>query len=129
MRHLPRYIAVAFSSFLVDYFLFVFFSYFIFEHYLYAHVTARLGSGCFNFFANRMFVFRSKEATFPELLRYCGAFVFSMYLSGFFLYLLVDAASLPTVSAKPCAELAVFILNFFILQKVVFSRLTVRSTD
>lgn len=129
MKYLPRYIAVAFFSFLVDYFLFVLFSYFLFRHYLYAHATARIGSGVFNFFANRKLVFRSQEATLPELLRYCGAFVFSMYMSGFFLYILVDSISLPTVSAKPCAELAVFILNFFILKKVVFSRLAVRGPN
>lgn len=115
-----RYTTVAFSSFLVDYSIFLAFAYFLHIHYIYAHGVARVCSGVLNFLANRHFVFKSRGTTVQELLRYIGTVVFSLNMTGLLLYLLVDVFAFSKAIAKPSAELMLFIVNFAILNKLVF---------
>jgi putative flippase GtrA len=117
-----RYTVVAFSSFVLDYTLFLALAYTLQIHYLYAHTAARICSGCCNFFANRHLVFKSEKNAGPEVLRYCATVVFSLSLSALLLYLFVDRLGVSQAIAKPVAEFVLFLLNFIVLNKLVFKR-------
>lgn len=115
-----RYAAVAFTSFLLDYSLFLVLAYTLNIHYIEAHAAARICSGVYNFFANRRLVFKSSGKTIPQVLRYCGTVAFSLSLSVLLLYFLVDQLGISKAVAKPFAEFMLFLLNFIILNKLVF---------
>jgi glycosyltransferase involved in cell wall biosynthesis len=117
---LSKYTGVAIASFLLDYFVFLLLSYLFGVYYILSHVISRICSGTFNFFSNRYLVFQSRAKKLPEGLRYIAAVVFSLSITAILLYCLVDIIGTSRALAKPAAEFAMFLVNFFILNKFVF---------
>lgn len=115
-----KYTIVSFTSFLVDYGIFLTLSYILDLYYIYAHVVSRIISGAFNFFSNKHFVFRSKKTTLKEMLKYILAVLFSLSVTGVLLYCLVDIFGFSRFFAKPLVESAMFLINFLVLKRFVF---------
>jgi glycosyltransferase involved in cell wall biosynthesis len=118
---LSKYTLIALLSFLMDYFVFLLLSYLAGVYYLGAHVLARVCSGTFNFFANKHLVFQSKSNKTAEAVRYMGASLFSLAMTGVMLYSLVSIAGFSRALAKPIAEFSMFLANYMVLNKFVFS--------
>jgi len=117
---LSKYTGVAIASFLLDYTVFLLLSYLFGVYYIFSHVISRICSGTFNFFSNRYLVFKSRSKKLPEGLRYIGAVLFSLSFTAILLYCLVDILGASRALAKPAAESAMFLVNFFILNRFVF---------
>ena len=117
-----KYTGVAISSFLLDYSIFMVLIYLLGFYYIFAHIVSRICSGTFNFFANRHIVFKSKSRKLQEGFRYIAAVVFSLLSTAVLLYCFVDLIGFPKAIAKPAAECAMFLVNFVILNKFVFTR-------
>ncbi len=115
-----RYAVVSFTSFLVDYGIFLALSYIFDVYYIYAHVVSRIISAAFNFLSNKHFVFRSKKATLKEMLKYVLAVLFSLSVTGALLYCLVGIFGFSRFFAKPLVEFAMFFINFLVLKRFVF---------
>jgi glycosyltransferase involved in cell wall biosynthesis len=117
-----KYTGVAFTSFLLDYSIFMALSYLLGIYYLFAHIVSRTCSGTFNFFANKHIVFKSESKKLQEGIRYITAVLFSLLTTALLLYCFVDLIGFPKAIAKPVAEFTMFIVNFVILNKFVFTR-------
>jgi putative flippase GtrA len=117
-----KYTGIAFTSFLLDYSIFMALSYILGIYYLFAHIVSRTCSGTFNFFANKHIVFKSKSRKLQEGIRYITAVLFSLLSTALLLYCFVDLIGFPKAIAKPFAEFTMFVLNFVILNKFVFNR-------
>ncbi len=118
---LSKYTGVAFTSFLIDYSVFLSLSYLFGIYYLVSHLIARMCSGTFNFFSNRYLVFRSRGKKLREGLRYIGAVLFSMSTTAALLYCFVDLLHISRALAKPAAEFTMFLFNFVVMNKFVFN--------
>lgn len=118
---LTKYAGVAFASFLVDYTVFLLLSYALGIYYLISHAVARICSGTFNFFSNKRLVFKSRGKKLGEGLRYTGAVLFSLSTTAALLYCFVDLLQISRALAKPIAEFTMFLVNFLVLNKFVFS--------
>lgn len=116
-----KYVLVGLASFGIDYSIFLTTTNIFDVHYLYAHTIARFFSAFFNFFCNKNIVFKTKKNTFYELQKYITTVFFSYLLSGVLLYFLVDMSGISKELAKPLSELSMFIINFIILNFLVFS--------
>lgn len=117
---LSKYTGVAIASFLLDYTVFLLLSYLFGVYYLLSHVISRICSGTFNFFSNRHLVFKSRSKKLPEGLKYIAAVIFSLSNTAILLYCLVDIIGASRALAKPAAEFTMFLINFIILNKLVF---------
>ena len=118
---LSKYTGVAFTSFLIDYTVFLSLSYIFGIYYLVSHLIARMCSGTFNFFSNRYLVFKSRGKKLGEGLRYIGAVLFSLSTTAALLYCFVDLLHISRALAKPGAELTMFLFNFAVMNKFVFN--------
>ena len=117
-----KYTGVAFTSFLLDYSIFMVLSYLLGIYYIFAHILSRTCSGTFNFLANKHIVFKSKSKKLREGIRYISAVLFSLLATSLLLYFFVDLIGFPKAIAKPVAECTMFLVNFMILNKFVFNR-------
>jgi glycosyltransferase involved in cell wall biosynthesis len=115
-----RYTIVSFTSFLLDYGIFLALSYIFDVYYIYAHVMSRTISAAFNFLSNKHFVFRSKKSTLHEIPKYVLAVLFSLSVTSVLLYCLVDIFSFPRFVAKPLIESVMFLINFLVQKRFVF---------
>jgi dolichol-phosphate mannosyltransferase len=116
-----KYTGVAFTSFLLDYSIFMVLSYLLGVYYIFAHIVSRTCSGTFNFLANKHIVFKSKSKKLQEGIRYIAAVLFSLLATALLLYCFVDLIGFPKAIAKPVAECTMFLANFMILNRFVFN--------
>lgn len=116
-----KYALVSVASLGLDYFLFVGFLFWPGLPYLWANILARIISAVFNFMAHKEYSFQSKGRAYTRALQYLFAAVLSLSLSSIFLYLAVDRLQVSEFLAKPLVDVIVFILNFLILSRIVFS--------
>ena len=82
-------------------------------------ITARLVSSCINYMLNYKFVFRSNNFV-SSLIRYyvlAGGILIANYC---LLYLLNLKIGIPLFLAKLITEMILFVINYFVQQKVVF---------
>lgn len=117
-----KYTSVGFTSFLIDYALFLMLTYFFGIYFLTAHIISRICSGTFNFIANKNFVFRHKQSVFISFIKYLVAVFISLSLSSALLYLLVDVFLIESAAAKLVAEASTFLLNYYVLKHFVFKK-------
>ena len=76
-----------------------------------------------NFHINRLWVFKKREGLLAELGGYYALALVSFSLKTFVLLeLFVRVAGLPTIIAKPIAEVVMFVFNFFVQKKVIFRK-------
>ena len=116
-----KYVSVAFVSFLIDYLIFLVLTYAFGIYFLYAHLSSRIFSGTLNFLLNKHLVFKSDKSHGKQAVKYLFAVMLALIATSSILYALVEVSGLTRALAKPIAELLVFILNFFVLRKIVFS--------
>lgn len=126
--HILKYIFSSVVAFLVDYVLIM-----LFENILggifpnlsmeIAALPAWIVSSATNFTINRSFVFRSRAPLLTALGEYyglaLGVFLLKTYV---LLELLTRVLSIPLGLAKPIAEVAFFIMNYFIQKKLIFKK-------
>lgn len=121
IREFTIYILVALSSFVIDYGLFLVFIHFLGLYYIVAHVLARIISSVYNFLSNKHLVFRSSGSLSWEMLAYLAAVLWTLIFSAGLLFVLKESFFLREELAKPCADLIAFVVNYFILKKLVFN--------
>lgn len=117
-----KYAVVTFTSFLLDYSIFMALSYLLGIYYLFAHIVSRTCSGTFNFFVNKHIVFESNSKKFQEGIRYITAVLFALLATALLLYCFVDLIGFPKAIAKPVAEFTMVLINFMSLNKIIFNR-------
>ena len=121
LRPLGKYMGVGLASFGLDYTLFLLLIHALGkEHYIVAHAIARLCSAIMNFYANKRLIFRSRNRITHEAAKYVAAVAMSMLAVAAMLFALVEAGFWEEL-AKPLAEVTVFLFNFLVLKKVVFT--------
>lgn len=76
-----------------------------------------------NFHINRLWVFKSNKSVLAEMGGYYSLALVSFSLRTFVLMeLFVRVMKLPTWIAKPIAEVAIFVVNYFIQKKIIFKK-------
>ena len=127
LARLVRYALVSIGSFLVDYLLFVVLSYVAGVPYLAANVAARVVSAIANFAGHKVFSFRSAGRTLPKATRYVLAVAFALSVASFLLYVAVEHLAIGSLIAKPLVDALVFLMNFAVLSRFVFTRRRARD--
>ena len=122
-----KYGAVSIASFAVDYLAFIALTYALELPYLLSNVLARCLSTVFNFSGHRRFSFRSRGRLGGQAMRYALAVVTALAMATALLYLCVAGLGIPKYLAKPMVDAAVFLMNFLILSRLVFSERDARS--
>ena len=115
-----KYSGVGFLSFLIDYSIFIILTGLFGVYFLYAHITSRIFSGGFNFFANKKYVFNHKESVKAAFIKYLLAVLLSLSISSTLLILFVDLFAIKPSIAKLMAEASTFLINYFVLKHFVF---------
>lgn len=114
---LPRYAAVGLLVFAID-----FATYWLLVSseawFLHAHMIARLVGGAACFLLHRLITFRRRTAqgVAGQAFRYGVLYGAAFVLSGFFVYALVEGASLGPVFGKLGAELLTFLANYSVMK-------------
>lgn len=116
-----KYGAVSIASFAVDYLAFIALTYALELPYLLSNVLARCLSTVFNFSGHRRFSFRSRGRLGGQAMRYALAVVTALTMATMLLYLCVAGLGIPKYLAKPLVDAAVFLMNFLVLSRLVFS--------
>ena len=88
--------------------------------YIYAATAiARISSGCFNFFSNRKWSFKSKKNIQFQILKYISLFITQMCVSGF----LVNTLSILPINVtiiKIFVDSCIFIVNYIIERRYIY---------
>ena len=83
-----------------------------------------------NFTVNRKFVFNSTVPLGKSLIEYYslagGVFVVKTYV---FIEIMTRILSIPLAIAKPCAEVILFVINYFIQKKLIFNKKKKKSNQ
>lgn len=116
-----KYGAVSIASFCIDYLAFIALTYVLEIPYLASNVLARFVSTVFNFSGHRLFSFKSQARLTMQAAHYALAVVTALALATALLYLCVDGLGAPKYLAKPAVDAAVFVMNFLVLSRLVFS--------
>lgn len=122
---LIKFAVSSISSFVIDIILFALFSYLLRElppetRLLAATVVARVCSSLFNFFLNKVVVFRSRESTPMAMVKYFFLSVAQLLCSYGGVYVLSVLLPLPEVPAKIIMDFGLFFASYFIQRKWVF---------
>lgn len=123
-----RYFLSSFFSFLIDLSLFTVILSFLkdtnFQTITIASYSARFISSLFNYFINRVFVFKNDTSnTVYSLIKYYGLVVIQIFLSSFMVSFIHPyfLSTSPTL-LKVMIDLLLFLLSFYIQKKWVFKR-------
>lgn len=116
-----KYGAVSIASFCIDYLAFIALTYVLEIPYLASNALARFVSTVFNFSGHRLYSFKSQARLTMQAARYALAVATALALATALLYLCVDGLGAPKYLAKPAVDAAVFVMNFLVLSRLVFS--------
>ena len=116
-----KYGAISIASFFIDYTMFIALSYVLEIPYLASNVLARFVSTVFNFSGHRLYSFKSQARLTTQAMRYALAVVAALILATALLYLCVDGLGIAKYLAKPMVDAMVFVTNFLVLSRLVFS--------
>ncbi len=114
-----KYIASSLSASLLDFIIFVIATG-VGAGLEIAMTVSRAGSATFNFTVNRNLVFKSKSNIFATALKYLLLVVISGVLSYYIILFLNQYISV--YLAKVAAETLVFVVNYYVQKRAVFSR-------
>ena len=120
MKLFVNYGAVSLASFLLDYLLFILLLWWPGMPYLQANMAARVLSAIFNFVAHKEYSFTSKGGFPRKAIKYITAVLFTLLLATILLYVAVDDMKISEYIAKPLVDIVVFVLNFFVMSRLVF---------
>ena len=127
---LLKFSASSFSSFLLDYGLFVLLAGLL-PHgaagAAVANVSARLISAAYNYTINCRFVFREKQ-TFRTAADYFALAALILLLNSVFLQLFLTVLHIPLYPAKALTECTLFAISWLIQRTVIFKNGTARLT-
>lgn len=127
---LLKFSASSFSSFLLDYGLFVLLAGLL-PHgaagAAVANVSARLISAAYNYTINCRFVFREKQ-TFRTAADYFALAALILLLNSVFLQLFLSVLHIPLYPAKALTECTLFAISWLIQRTVIFKNGTARLT-
>ena len=88
-----------------------------------ANIISWLCSVLFAFFANRIFVFKSKNKNqWRELLLFFNSRIFTLFIDMFLMIVLVTIFSLNDKISKLIVQIIVIILNYILSKKMVFKK-------
>lgn len=88
-----------------------------------ANICARIVSASFNFTVNRRVVFKGDEETLPAILKYVALAACVLLVNTLLLhYLFIGALHLDEFLAKIITEVTVFMINFPIQNRFVFTK-------
>ena len=77
----------------------------------------------FSFFANRIFVFKSKdEHIFKEIFKFVNSRIVTLLLDMFIMYVMVTLLSINDLFAKLFVQFVVTITNYFFSKLIVFKK-------
>ena len=115
-----KYGMVSIASFLIDYLLFVALSYLAGVPYLAANAMARVVSATVNFTGHKQISFRSRGQVLRKAGKYVLAVINTLLMASVLLHVAVKYLSIPEYLAKPLADSLVFVINFYVLNRLVF---------
>lgn len=116
------YSTVTVASFVVDYLFYLMLVFGMDVDYIQANVAARILSASFNFLGHKYFSFGVRRDMVGQAFRYALAVFNALLLSSILLFLIVEMFGIGRVIAKPVADSLVFVINFIVLNKLVFHR-------
>lgn len=90
-----------------------------FHIFIYTFI-ARIFSGIFNYYANRVFVFSTKEKNKSSAVKFCLVFFLKVVLSSFFVGLITNLKIIPTIYAKIIVDTSLFLVNYICQKNLVF---------
>lgn len=107
------------TSFVIDY---VLYSLFItsFNNLILSNILARLISSTYNFFVNKIVVFKSSKNTFKSYIEYFALVIFILILNTILLDLFTNNLGINKYLSKILVELILFIFNWIIQRKIIF---------
>lgn len=106
--------------FLVDYLLFLLF-YKISENIVASNICARIISGGINFTLNKNYIFKTKGNVKNQLINYLFLAVSILIINTLLLNYLFTFTNIKIYIVKVLVEITMFIFNYFIQKKVVFT--------
>ena len=123
-RKLLKFSASSFSSFLLDYLLFLIFTAFLPSTaggILGANIGARLLSAVYNYTMNCHFVFHEKQSvrTGSEYIALAG---FILMLNNLILEFLTMILEIPVYPAKILTEITLFLVSWLVQKKLIFGK-------
>lgn len=116
-----RYLITGFTSFAVEYMLYIFLYKKLNFHYIVASSLVYLAIFWFVFLVNRFWSFKSKGNIKKQLLYYCLLFVFNILVSNILLmYLLTDVLGIHPYISQVLKMGAVVSWNFILYKEVIY---------
>jgi len=120
MRLFLDYLLISALSFALDYLLFVALVAFLGVGYLWANALARTCSVAFNFTAHKRYTFDHCASWSTGVLRYIVVALNTLLLSSALLHFFVHWGGMNQLTVKPVVDVLAFVLNFFLLSRLVF---------
>jgi len=114
-----KYILSAFSSFILDIFLFSIFLLFT-KHIMLSTILARTLSSMYNFYINKKLIF--KKSTKNSMIKYFILVIVQMFVSGFSVSWLDKILNISATLIKVLVDTIIFIINFIIQREWVFKK-------
>jgi putative flippase GtrA len=115
-----KYLVIGFSSFALEYIIYLIFTDLVRIWYLYASTIAQAIVFCYNFLMNRYWSFQSRMKLSRQLLRYGVIFLFNVGMSNLLIYLLKDILGLNYYLSKVLVMGAIVSWTFIIYKKFIF---------
>lgn len=109
------------TSFIIDYGLYGLFT-IIFNNVILANISARIISSNYNFFINKLVVFKSDKGTLKSYIQYFLLVIIMLTLNTLVLNALVDFCNINKYVAKIITELTLFIINLVVQKKLIFKK-------
>lgn len=109
------------TSFIIDYGLYGLFT-IIFNNVIFANITARIISSNYNFFINKLVVFKSDKEVLKSYMQYFLLVITMLTLNTILLNTLVDFCNINKYVAKIITELTLFIINWIVQKKLIFKK-------
>lgn len=115
-----RYLVVGCFSFGLEYTLFFFLYHMGVAGYIFANSTAIFVVFWLNYFLNRCWTFKSKQAMYKQLPLYAFSFFFNLGLTNMLMFLGAHLMGITPLLSKVAAMGVVVLWNFFFYTKVVY---------
>ena len=117
-----KYIIVGFSSFIIEYGLFVILFKVIEINELVANTLAISAAFLFNFLMNRLWSFKSREKIGKQFVLYSLLFVFNMMISNLFIWASGIYLGISPVISKVLIMGLIVTWNFVIYRKIIYRK-------
>lgn len=121
-----NYLIFGFLAFVLNYVLYYVFESVFHVHYMAATAISWVLTVIFAYWTNRTFVFKSKNAGLPALIKefisFVGARIATGVLELVLMYLMVDMAGINSYIAKFVCQVIVILANYFLSKLWIFKK-------